>query len=112
MIFQTEKQLKEFEEKLPDEVKKPVEEGIEDLKKAKEADDIDRMKEVMQQIEEHLMKFGEEIYRQSGGAGAPGADAAGAAGAGPEGAGPDPADPGQKEEKVVDAEVVDDEESK
>jgi len=121
MIYHTEKQLKEFGEKLPDNVKKPVEDGIAELKKAKESDDIEKMKTTMKGIEEHLMKFGEEIYRQAGGAGQPGAGAAGAG----QGAGPDPgqAESGpnesepksskkkssEKGEKVVDAEIVDDE---
>lgn len=114
MIFQTEKQLKEFDEKLPEDVKKPVEEGIEDLKKAKEADDIEKMNEIMKSIEEHLMKFGEEIYKQSGGEGMPGAEGfpGGAPGAapGPEAAGAAPGGSEPKkddEEKIVDAEVID-----
>jgi molecular chaperone DnaK len=120
MIYHTEKQLKEFAEKLPDNVKKPVEDGIAELKKAKESDDIEKMKTTMKDIEEHLMKFGEEIYRQSGGAGQPGA---GAPGAGPEAgqqAGQAESEPNEpepksskkkssgKDEKVVDAEIVDD----
>jgi molecular chaperone DnaK len=103
MIFQTEKQLKEFEGKVPDEIKKPVEDGIADLKKAKEADDIPKMREVMQRIEEHLMKLGEEIYKQSGAQ-------AGAQGAQP-GPQPDAApgpEAGSQDEKVVDAEVIED----
>jgi len=109
MIFQTEKQLKEFGDKLSDEIKKPVEDGIEELKKAKEADDIQAMKDVMQKIEEHLMKFGEEIYKQSGGAGDPAAAGA------PGGAAPGPdaaqgADDAKKanDDNIVDAEVIDD----
>jgi molecular chaperone DnaK len=105
MIFQTEKQLKEFDEKLPDEIKKPVEDGIADLKKAKEADDVPKMQEVMKSIEEHLMKFGEEIYKQSGAQeGAPGAQAGGAQ----PGATPGPETSASNEEKVVDAEVIED----
>ena len=121
MVYHTEKQLKEFAEKLPDNVKKPVEDGIAELKKAKESDDIEKMKTTMKDIEEHLMKFGEEIYRQAG-AGQQGAGAAGGAGpgAGPE-AGQAENEPNESEpksskkksssskgEKVVDAEIVDD----
>jgi molecular chaperone DnaK len=102
MIYQTEKQLKEFGDKLPDNVKQPVVDGIADLKKAKEADDTERMREVMKGIEEHLMKFGEEIYRQAGAqqqqapGGAPGDETGGGA------------DSAGGKEKVVDAEIVDD----
>ena len=111
MIFQTEKQLKEFDEKLPDEIKKPVIDGIEDLKKAKESDDIEKMKEVMQKIEEHLMKFGEEIYKQSGGQGMPGQDGApapDAAGAAPGGDSAEEDKKKKNDENIVDAEVIDD----
>jgi molecular chaperone DnaK len=122
MVYHTEKQLKEFGEKLPDNVKKPVEDGIAELKKAKESDDIEKMKTTMKDIEEHLMKFGEEIYRQAGGSGQPGAGAPGAEqGAGDAGAGAgqaesEPNESGaksakkkasSKDEKVVDAEIVD-----
>ncbi|HCE42468.1 MAG TPA: molecular chaperone DnaK [Lentisphaeria bacterium] len=119
MIYHTEKQMKEFGEKLPDNVKKPVQDGIEELKKAKEADDIEKMKGTMKSIEEHLMKFGEEIYKQAGAnqAGAAGG-AAGAGSAGEQAGGPSEqaADESEKksskkkgsDEKVVDAEVVDD----
>merc|ERR1712078_147393 len=40
MIFQTEKQLKEFGDKLSDEKKKPVETSLEELKKAHESKDL------------------------------------------------------------------------
>ena len=105
MIFQVEKQLKEFDDKLPDQVKQPVKDGIEDLKKAKEADDVQRMKDVMQKIEQHLMKFGEEIYKQAGAQAGPGAaqqDAQGDAGE------PKAAKSSPGKDDVVDAEVVDD----
>ncbi len=115
MIYHTEKQMKEFGEKLPDNVKKPVEEGIEELKKAKEADDIEKMKATMKKIEEHLMKFGEEIYKQAGanqaGAGtAGGQQAGGDSEQSQESAGSEKKSSKKKgsEEKVVDAEVVDD----
>merc|ERR1712134_108338 len=41
MIFQTEKQLKEFGEKLSDDKKKPIEEALEELKKEMQRDDAD-----------------------------------------------------------------------
>ncbi len=112
MIFQTEKQLKEFDEKLPNDIKQPVKDGIEALKKAKEADDIPKMQEEMKSIDEHLMKFGEEIYKQSGGEGMPGAEGfpGGAPGAAP---GPDAggdsakSDDKKNDDDIVDAEVVD-----
>jgi len=112
MVYQTEKQLKEFGEKLPADVKKPVEDGIAKLKKQVEADDTEGMKATMKEIEEHLMKFGQQIYQNSQQQqGAPGAGAAGGAGAPGGNAGG--TDNGPKKDKkggddnIVDAEVVD-----
>jgi molecular chaperone DnaK len=103
MIYQTEKQIKELGDKIPENVRKPVENGIADLKKARESENIEEMKRIMKSLEELLMKFGEEIYRQKGAAGqgsAPGADA---------GAGQATDDnSSSSKEKVVDAEVMDD----
>ncbi|OGV50182.1 MAG: molecular chaperone DnaK [Lentisphaerae bacterium GWF2_44_16] len=118
MIYQTEKQLKEFGDKLSDGVKGPVQQGIDKLKKELEANDIEAMKATMKDLEEHLMKFGQEIYQHAGGAGA-----AGNAGQGAEGAsaGPDAGQEqssGQEEQKApkdgdfVDAEIVDEDKQK
>jgi molecular chaperone DnaK len=109
VIFQTEKQLQEFGEKIPEEIRKPVEESIDALKKAKESDDIPAMKERMKELEERLMKFGEEIYKQTGGQGSPGTDAGDAAGAASGGSDSTTAGGGGKDDdNIVDAEVVDD----
>ena len=100
MVYQTEKQLKDLGDKVPADVKQPVQEKIDQLKKHIQANDTEAMKSTMQQLEELLMKIGQSVYQQQGGAqGAPGA-----------GAGPQPgAQPGQaKDGDVVDAEVVDD----
>ena len=98
MVYQTEKQLKDLGDKIPADVKQPVQEKIDQLKKQVEANDTEAMKATMQQLEELLMKIGQSVYQQQGGAqGAPGA-------------GPQPgAQQGQaKDGDVVDAEVVDD----
>jgi molecular chaperone DnaK len=102
LVYQTEKQLKEHGDKIPADIKAPVEAGIAKLKKQIESDDTDGMKATMQEIEQHLMKFGEAVYAQSANA------AQGAAGAAP---GPDAgaASGGkQSDDGFVDAEVVDD----
>jgi len=101
MVYQTEKQLKEFGDKLPADVKTPVEEGIAKLKKQIEADDTDGMKATMNDIEQKLMKFGETIYQAQQQQGSPDAGA----GAPP----PPPPQDGKKKDDdgVVDAEVVD-----
>lgn len=68
-IYQTEKQLKEFDAKLPDNVKKPIQEKIELLKKAKDKDDTAEMKKILDEMEQLIQKMGEEIYKNAGGAG-------------------------------------------
>jgi len=105
MIFQTEKQLKEFDGKISDDIKAPIESGIEELKKAKEADDIEKMQSVMQEIESHLMKLGEEIYKQTGEA-APGAEEP--AGNSDPAASEQNSNASSSDGDVVDAEIVDD----
>ena len=98
MVYQTEKQLKELGDKVPADVKQPVQEKIDQLKKQVQANDTEAMKATMQQLEELLMKIGQSVYQQQGAQ-------QGAPGAGPQAG----AQPGQaKDGDVVDAEVVDD----
>jgi molecular chaperone DnaK len=66
MVYQTEKQLKEFADRIPAEIKAPVEEGIAKLKKSIESNDTEQMKKIMQEIEQDLMKFGQHVYQQAG----------------------------------------------
>ncbi|WP_294434267.1 molecular chaperone DnaK [uncultured Victivallis sp.] len=99
MVYQTEKQLKEYGDKLPADVKGQIESGIAKLKKEIESDDTAAMKSTMQELEQLLMKLGEAVYAQQQQQGA----AAGNAGAGQQNANNNGNDDG-----VVDAEVVDD----
>ena len=63
MVFQLEKQLKEYGDKLPDSVKKPIEDDISKLKSAIDANDTDRMNTVMKEMEAHMQAMGQEIYK-------------------------------------------------
>ena len=63
MIFQTEKQLKEFGDKLSDDKKKPIEDALEELKKAFEAKDIDAIKPALDKINETWKVASEEMYK-------------------------------------------------
>ena len=108
MIYQTEKQLKEYGDKIPADIKQPVEDGIAKLKKQLEGEDTEGMKATMTEVEQHLMKFGEKIYEQQQQAGAQGAQGGQEA----------QADAGQQageqggekddDDNIVDAEVIDD----
>jgi molecular chaperone DnaK len=65
MVYQTEKQLRENSATLPAEVRKPVEEGIEVLKKAIASDDTAQMETVMKDLESKMHSFAEELYRKA-----------------------------------------------
>ena len=80
MIFQTEKQLKEFGEKLSDDKKKPIEEALEDLKKAFETKDVDTIQPALDKINEAWKVASEEMYKAQAEAQSNGAEGAGAAG--------------------------------
>ncbi len=76
MIFQTEKQLKEFGDKLSDDKKKPIEEALEELKKAYETKDVVVIEPALEKINEAWKVASEEMYKaQAEAAQANGADA-------------------------------------
>jgi len=79
MIFQTEKQLKDFGDKLSDDKKKPIESSLEDLKKAYESKDLEKIDETLNAINEAWKNASEEMYK-----------AQAESGAGQPGEGPDP----------------------
>ncbi len=63
MIFQTEKQLKEFGDKLSEDKKKPIEEALEELKKAYETKDVDQISPALEKINEAWKVASEEMYK-------------------------------------------------
>jgi L1 cell adhesion molecule like protein len=86
MCYQTEKQMTELGDKIPDDVKEKVNAKLADLRAAIEADDLEGMKTKQEALQQEVMAMGQAMY-QGGEGGAPpppGADAgAGGAGAGP-----------------------------
>ena len=79
MIFQTEKQLKEFGEKLSADKKDPIEAALVELKAAHESKDLAQIDAAMEKINETWKAASEEMYAAQGGAEGsnPGADAQG-----------------------------------
>ena len=76
MIFQTEKQLKEFGDKLSDDKKAPIEAALEELKKAYETKDLALIDPALEKINEAWKEASEEMYKaQAEAQGASGADA-------------------------------------
>ena len=69
MIFQTEKQLKEFGDKLSDDKKTPIETALAELKKAHESKDLASIDSAMEQINQAWTAASEEMYKagQQGG---------------------------------------------
>ncbi|WNW01938.1 molecular chaperone DnaK [Tenacibaculum sp. HL-MS23] len=70
MIFQTEKQLKEFGEKLSDDKKAPIEAALVELKAAHESGDTSRIDSALTTINEAWKAASEEMYADKGAAGA------------------------------------------
>jgi molecular chaperone DnaK len=100
MIFQTEKQLTEFGDKLSDDKKAPIEAALEDLKKAYETKEVETIQPALDAINEAWKVASEEMYKAQ-------AEAQGGA---PEGGEADAASQGTEESS--DVEDVDFEEVK
>ena len=109
LIFQTEKQLKEYGDKLSEGNKKAIEESLEKLKEAHKSQDIAAIDTAMEGMNKAWEGAAQEMYAASGGA-QPGADGD------PQAGGPAPgADASERDSDVSDVEyeeVDDKEESK
>jgi molecular chaperone DnaK len=82
MIFQTESQLKEFGDKLSDDKKKPIEDALEELKKAYETKEVKTIQPALDKINEAWKVASEEMYKaQAEAGGQPGGPQQGATGA-------------------------------
>ena len=99
LIFQTEKQINEYGDKIPDDKKAPIEAALVELKEAHKVQDIVRIDAAMETMNTAWTAASEEIYKASQEAGAT-ADA-GANGAGPEAGSDDSSD---KTDDVTDVE--------
>ena len=100
MVYQTEKQLKEFDEKLPQETKDKVEAAMQPLRDAVAADNTEEIKKCMETLQTEVMSMGQTMYGDQGGAPPP--PGAGGPG-GPGGAGPAGGAKNKKDDDVIDA---------
>ncbi len=98
LTYQTEKFLKENDEKLPGEVKDSVSGALKEAQDALKGTDTDAIKASMEKLATESQKMGSALYQQPGADGAPTADAGPGADAGAD--------------DVVDAEIVDEEKGK
>jgi len=95
LVYQTEKLIKDNDEKLPEDVKTEVQADVDALKAALAGDDIEAVKSALTKLTESQQKLGEAIYANTSSEGE--GEAAGE---------------GSSNEDVVDAEVVEDEDDK
>jgi len=63
MIFQTEKQLKEFGDKIPAEKKEPIEKALGELKAAHQSKDLDAIDKAMEQLNTVFQAASQEMYQ-------------------------------------------------
>ncbi len=100
LVYQTEKFVKENEEKLPDDVKADVNGALSEAQEALKGTDTERIRSAMERLATESQKLGAALYQQpDAAAGAPGGDA---------GAQQD----GGSADDVVDAEIVDEDDKK
>src|SRR5210317_654020 len=98
MIFQTEKQLKEFGDKLPADKKQPIDDALAKLKEAHKNQDIEAIDKATAELNQVFQAASEEMYKQ-------GADQQGGPEgpqAGPQGPEDGPEDPGKSQDEVTD----------
>ena len=67
-IFRTEKQIEEYGDKITDEQKSELENGLTALKDAYEQKDVDACKSCMEILSQSWYKISEELYKNTGGA--------------------------------------------
>jgi molecular chaperone DnaK len=75
LVFQTEKQLKDYGEKVPAEKKEVIEKAAADLKEAHKAEDMDAIEKHMEALNAAWTAASEDIYKAQGAEGEAGADA-------------------------------------
>ncbi|MDK8346837.1 molecular chaperone DnaK [Brevibacterium sp. UMB1308A] len=99
MAYQTDKLIKDNDDKLPEDVKKEVQADVDELKEALKGDDDAAVEKALEKLQTSQTKLGEALYAQQSADGAAGADAAaGSAGS------------SDADDDVVDAEVIDEDE--
>ena len=112
LVYSTEKSLKDYGDKISDEDKQSIQSALDELKQVKDGDDLDDIRQKMDQVKQASHKLAEEMYKNAGGEQQGGAEGAGAAGAAGADQGAEQSQQsGSADENVEDAdyEVVDDE---
>lgn len=100
LVYDTEKNLKEYGDKVSPEIRGDIESALNNLKDALKSEDGDRIKKTSENLEQARLKLGEAMYKSQAQAGAtppPGGEHAEQGGAAPQGE-------KKKDEDVIDAE--------
>ncbi|WP_116199401.1 molecular chaperone DnaK [Amycolatopsis circi] len=106
LVYQTEKFVKDNEDKLPEDLKGKVKSAIDEANEALKGTDSAKIRESIEKLNTASQELGSALYANAGAEGAPGAEgAAGAAGAAGDA-------PKSKADDVVDAEIVEEDEKK
>ncbi|MFA5573426.1 MAG: molecular chaperone DnaK [Brumimicrobium sp.] len=66
LIFQTERQMKEYGDKIPADKKQPIEDALAELKTAYEAKDLDKINASMDKLNTVFQAASQEMYQQGG----------------------------------------------
>ena len=77
MIFQTEKQLKEYGDKLPGDKKTVIESALEGLRSAHQSQDLGRIDSAMKALNDAWNAASEDLYKANQGASGSAQDASG-----------------------------------
>jgi molecular chaperone DnaK len=80
-VFNAEKFLREYGDKLPDEPKQQAQEKIDALKQVKDGEDISAIRDATDDLNQHLQTLGAQMYQDGAGQAAPGGAANGDANA-------------------------------
>lgn len=107
LVYQTEKFIKDNDDKLPEDAKSNVTGPLAELKSALEGTDIEAIKSASEKVAQASQALGTALYEQQAAASDAAAGGAGAAGSGPGTAGSAAAD-----DDVVEAELVDEDDTK
>jgi molecular chaperone DnaK len=67
LIYQTEKSMNELGDQVPASDRATIESTIEDLKRAKDSDDLDRIRQLTEQLQQASYAIGQQMYAQQGG---------------------------------------------
>jgi molecular chaperone DnaK len=67
LVYTAEKSLRDAGDKVPDDVKRTIEEKIDALKKVKDSDDVSVIKNACSELSASLQKIGEILYKQQDG---------------------------------------------